>query len=129
MKTKRILSATLAAAMLLCCCALTAFAESETYIGYYNGYSYTCTAVCRTDTCKANMATESSEAMSIIGIVAYTNKYGHSVTGKISCNGAKRIVTSDITNVRSFESLNATFKVGSHVLQTIFVSSKHGDNQ
>ncbi len=62
MKTKRILSATLAAAMLLCCCILTAFAESETYIGYYNGYSYTCTAVCRTDTCKANMATESSEA-------------------------------------------------------------------
>ena len=34
MKIKRILSATLAVAMLLCCCILTVFAENETYIGY-----------------------------------------------------------------------------------------------
>ena len=38
MKIKRILSATLAVAMLLCCCILTAFAENETYIGYYKLY-------------------------------------------------------------------------------------------
>ena len=51
MKIKRILSATLAAAMLMCCCILTAFAENETYIGYYNGYSYTCSATCYTYQC------------------------------------------------------------------------------
>ena len=38
MKIKRILSATLAAAMLLCCCILTSFALSETYLGRLNGF-------------------------------------------------------------------------------------------
>ena len=83
MKIKRILSATLAVAMLLCCCILTAFAENETYIGYYNGYSYTCSATCYAHQCKATMATKSNEQMSIQGQIVYKNTFNEDKTGII----------------------------------------------
>ena len=101
MKIKRILSATLAAAMLLCCCILTAFAENETYIGYYNGYSYTCSATC----------------------YVYKNTFNEDKTGIIRVTGKGFIETENLKNVKEFYSMKATFKVGSHVLETIFVSA------
>ena len=114
MKIKRILSATLAAAMLLCCCILTAFAENETYIGYYNGYSYTCSATCYAHQCKATMATKSNEQMYIRGSTG---------TGYVTKNGKGFITTDNLENVSSFQSMNTTFKVGGHLLETIFVSA------
>lgn len=84
MKIKRILSATLAAAMLLCCCILTAFAENETYIGYYNGYSYTCSATCYAHQCKATMATKSNEQMYIRGQIIYNRSDGSTGTGYVT---------------------------------------------
>lgn len=78
MKIKRILSATLAAAMLLCCCILTAFAESETYMGSLNGYSYVCSASCRSDEAKANMSSRSSETLIISGPLKYVSTDGKS---------------------------------------------------
>jgi len=124
MKIKRILSATLAAAMLLCCCILTAFAENETYIGYYNGYSYTCSATCYTYQCKATMATKSNEAMYIRGQIIYKNaKTGKSSTGYVTKDGKGFITTDNLENAISFQSMNATFKVGGHLIETIFVSA------
>ena len=124
MKIKRILSATLAAAMLMCCCILTAFAENETYIGYYNGYSYTCSATCYSYLCKATMATESTEAMYIRGQIIDENaKTGKSSTGYVTKNGKGFITTDNLDNVSEFFSMNATFKVGGHLLETIFVSA------
>lgn len=123
MKIKRVLSATLAAAMLLCCCILTAFAENETYIGYYNGYSYTCSATCYAHQCKATMATKSNEQMSIQGQIVYKNTFNEDKTGIIRVTGKGFIETENLKNVKEFYSMKATFKVGSHVLETIFVSA------
>lgn len=123
MKIKRILSATLAASMLLCCCILTAFAENETYIGYYNGYSYTCSATCYAHQCKATMATQSSEQMYIRGQIIYEHPNGKTTTGVLAANGKGFIEAKNIYDVKQFFSMNTTFKVGSHVLETIFVSA------
>ena len=123
MKIKRILSATLAAAMLLCCCILTAFAENETYIGYYNGYRYTCSATCYAHQCKATMATQSSEQMYIRGQIVYEHPNGNTNTGILTVNGKGFIETKNIYDVKQFFSMNTTFKVGCHVLETIFVSA------
>ena len=123
MKIKRILSATLAAAMLMCCCILTAFAENETYIGYYNGYGYTCSATCYTYQCKATMATKSNEAMYIRGQIIYNRDDGSTGTGYVKKNGKGFITTDNLENASSFQSMNATFKVGGHLIETIFVSA------
>ena len=109
--------------MLMCCCILTAFAENETYIGYYHGYSYTCSATCYTYQCKATMATKSNEAMYIRGQIIYNRDDGSTGTGSVTKNGKGFITTDNLENASSFQSMNATFKVGGHLIKTIFGSA------
>ena len=118
MKIKRILSATLAAAMLLCCCILTAFAESETYMGSLNGYSYVCSASCRSDEAKANMSSRSSETL-IISV----STDGKSKVFQIWANSTKSVQSTNPGPVKYFVSLTARFKIGSVTVQTISVDA------
>ena len=96
----------------------------QTHRGYYNGYSYTCSATCYAHQCKATMDTKSNETMYIRGQIIYENaKTGKSSTGYVTKNGKGFITTDNLENVRSFQSMNATFKVGGHLIETIFVSA------
>ena len=92
-------------------------------IGYYNGYSYTCSATCYTYQCKATMATKSNEAMYIRGQIIYNRDDGSTGTGYVKKNGKGFITTDNLENASSFQSMNATFKVGGHLIETIFVSA------
>lgn len=123
MKIKRILSATLAAAMLLCCCILTAFAESETYMGSLNGYSYVCSASCRSDEAKANMSSRSSETLIISGPLKYVSTDGKSKVFQIWANSTKSVQSTNPGPVKYFVSLTARFKNGSVTVQTISVDA------
>jgi hypothetical protein len=123
MKIKRILSATLAAAMLLCCCILTAFAESETYMGSLNGYSYVCSASCRSDEAKANMSSQSSETLIISGPLKYVTTDGTIKTHIISVNSTKSVQSTIPKSVKYFVSLTARFKIGSVTVQSISVDA------
>lgn len=123
MKIKRILSATLAAAMLPCCCILTAFAESETYMGSLNGYSYVCSASCRSDEAKANMSSRSSETLIISGPLKYVTTDGTIKTHIISVNSTKSVQSTIPKSVKYFVSLTARFKIGSVTVQSISVDA------
>lgn len=123
MKIKRILSATLAAAMLLCCCILTAFAESETYMGSLNGYSYVCSASCRSDEAKANMSSQSSDTLIISGPLKYVTTDGTIKTHIISVNSTKSVQSTIPKSVKYFVSLTARFKIGSVTVQSISVDA------
>lgn len=123
MKIKRILSATLAAAMLLCCCILTAFAESETYMGSLNGYSYVCSASCRSDEAKANMSSQSSETLIIGGSLKYVSTNGSSSTHNIWVNSTKLVQSTIPKSAKYFVSLTARFKIGSVTVQSISVDA------
>ena len=123
MKIKRILSATLAAAMLLCCCILTAFAESETYMGSLNGYSYVCSASCRSDEAKATLSSRSSETLTISGPLKYVTTDGTIKTHIISVNSTKSVQSTIPKSVKYFVSLTARFKIGSVTVQSISVDA------
>lgn len=123
MKIKRILSATLAAAMLLCCCILTAFAESETYMGSLNGYSYVCSASCRSDEAKATLSSQSSETLIIGGSLKYVSTNGSSSTHNIWVNSTKLVQSTIPKSAKYFVSLTARFKIGSVTVQSISVDA------
>ena len=123
MKIKRILSATLAAAMLLCCCILTAFAESETYMGSLNGYSYVCSASCRSDEAKATLSSQSSETLIIGGSLKYVSTNGSSSTHNIWVNSTKLVQSTIPKSAKYFASLTARFKIGSVTVQSISVDA------
>ena len=123
MKIKQILSATLAAAMLMCCCILTAFAESETYMGSLNGYSYVCSASCRSDEAKATLSSQSSETLIISGSLKYVSTNGSSSTHNIWANSTKSVQSTNPVSVKYFVSLTARFKIGSVTVQTISVDA------
>lgn len=123
MKIKRILSATLAAAMLLCCCILTAFAESETYMGSFNGYSYVCSASCRSDEAKATLSSQSSETLIIGGSLKYVSTNGSSSTHNIWVNSTKLVQSTIPKSAKYFVSLTARFKIGSVTVQSISVDA------
>ena len=123
MKIKRILSATLAAAMLLCCCILTAFAESETYMGSLNGYSYVCSASCRSDEAKATLSSQSSETLIIGGSLKYVSTNGSLSTHNIWVNSTKLVQSTIPKSVKYFVSLTPRFKIGSVTVQSISVDA------
>ena len=123
MKIKRILSATLAASMLLCCCILTAFAESETYMGSLNGYSYVCSASCRSDEAKATLSSQSSETLIIGGSLKYVSTNGSLSTHNIWVNSTKLVQSTIPKSVKYFVSLTARFKIGSVTVQSISVDA------
>ncbi len=122
-KTKKMLSAALAFIIAISSFTLTAFAQSETYMGNYNGNSYYCSASCTSSTCKSSMGTTSTAARSIVNTVSYvkaSNNQSATTTLTVSATGTLLTLKGKIpTDVKRFKSLKATFKVGTHTLHTL----------
>lgn len=91
--------------------------------GSLNGYSYVCSASCRSDEAKANMSSRSSETLIISGPLKYVSTDGKSKVFQIWANSTKSVQSTNPGPVKYFVSLTARFKIGSVTVQTISVDA------
>ncbi len=123
MKIKRPISAVLILALLLSCICIFASAESESYTGVYNGYSYyTSASVSKTKMQAYLSHADSSANLKIQGLYVYKDSQGKShndsfiATAKTSAIGTK--LPGDLAE---YVSLTATYFINGTNIQRIHV--------
>lgn len=120
---KKALALLLTVSILAGMLSVNAFASSETYGGNYEGYTYTCTATVTSSTCRSKMTCKTTTALRIDMTVGYTNTDGDPATANFLKRGNSSVVLGKVSaDIKSFNSNRSTFRIGTTVVQTIYVA-------
>lgn len=120
---KKALALLLTVSILAGMLSVNAFASSETYGGNYEGYTYTCTATVTPSTCTSKMTYKTTTALRIDLTVGYINIYNTLGSTGFTVRGKSSVVFGEVPNeLKEFRSNRSTFKIGTTVVQTIYVA-------
>ena len=121
-KTKKLICIITVFIILLSCFSIFAFAETETVMGTYNGYGYTCYAKCTSSQVSVQFSSSCPTQMKISGTIGYKiNSTNYSTPFLV--RGYNSITYPNNINATSFVYVNANYYFATTSVASIFVSA------